>query len=302
MVQPRGLPKSSVVSKPSGTIFRWAGSKARVRDALLDIMAPEGALTYKRWVSPFLGAGSLELTAMDRGVAQSYLLADINPAICDVFHLLRSPDLSWLIDELQRFAALPVEFQKAQFQAERSRVVGTGFAGQPFRVLRFLILQACSFNGLWRVNRSGQYNVPWGRPASFDFDAMHRASALLRDCHPLIVESDFAALLSDEHHWIGKGDIIYADPPYLGEHSAYSSGGFDTIHHQCLAHWLSVAARAGATCWASGSDCDLTRQIYGMSGVRFHSIPVSRSISCKGSTRGTKTELLIQFPVGAKIK
>jgi site-specific DNA-adenine methylase len=142
--------------------------------------------------------------------------------------------------------------------------------------------------------------VPWGRPASFDFDAMHRASALLRDCHPLIVESDFFALLSDEHHWIGKGDIIYADPPYLGEHSAYSSGGFDTIHHQCLAHWLSVAARAGATCWASGSDCDLTRQIYGMPGVQFRSIPVSRSISCKGSTRGTKTELLIQFPVAEK--
>jgi DNA adenine methylase len=161
-------------------------------------------------------------------------------------------------------------------------------------------LQACSFNGLWRVNKAGQYNVPWGRPASFDFDAMHLAAALLRDCRPQIVESDFAALLSDEHRWIGKNNIIYADPPYLGEHSAYSPGGFDTIHHKCLAHWLSVAARAGAACWASGSDCDLTRQIYGTSGVRFHSIPVSRSISCKGSTRGTKTELLIQFPVAEK--
>lgn len=131
---------------------------------------------------------------------------------------------------------------------------------------------------------------------------MHRASALLRDCRPLIVESDFAALLSDEHHWIGKGDIIYADPPYLGEHSAYSSGGFNAAEHKHLRYWLSVAANAGAACWASGSDCDLTRQIYGMPGVQFHSIPVSRSISCKGSTRGTKTELLIQFPVGAKIK
>lgn len=285
------------MSKSNGTIFRWAGSKLRIRDRLLSIMLPEGTPAYKRWISPFLGAGSLELAAMDRGVAQSYLLADINPAICATFKALRR-DVHWLCTELGQFAALPVEQQKAQFVELRAR--------EPVKwnneanARRFLILQACSFNGLWRVNRSGQYNVPWGRPASFDFDAMHLAAALLRDCRPQIVESDFAALLSDEHRWIGKGDIIYADPPYLGEHSAYSSGGFDTIHHQCLAHWLSVAARAGATCWASGSDCDLTRQIYGMPGVRFHSIPVSRSISCKGSTRGTKTELLIQFPVAEK--
>jgi len=300
VVQPVRLPASQVVSQPIGTIFRWAGSKARVRDALLDIMAPEGAPTYKRWVSPFLGAGSLELAAMDRGVAQSYLLADINPAICDVFQLLRPPDLSWLIDELQRFASLPVEFQKAQFQAERSRVVGTGFAGRPFRALRFLILQACSFNGLWRVNQKGQYNVPWGRPASFDFDAMHRAAQLLRECRPRIVESDFAALLSDEHNWIGKGDLVYADPPYLGEHSAYSASGFNVIHHTSLACWMNIVARRGAHCWASGSDCELTRKTYDAPGVRFHVIPVSRSISCKGSTRGTKTELLIQLPVTEK--
>lgn len=268
----------------------------RIRDRLLSIMLPDGTPTYKRWISPFLGAGSMELAAMDRGAAQSYLLADINPAICATFRALRF-DVGGLVAELGQFADLPVEQQQAQFAELRARKP----VGWNTEVIarHFLILQACSFNGLWRVNRAGQYNVPWGRPASFDFDAMHLAAALLRDCRPQIVESDFAALLSDEHRWIGKGDIIYADPPYLGEHSAYSPGGFDTIHHKCLAHWLSVAARAGAACWASGSDCDLTRQIYGI-GVRFHSIPVSRSISCKGSTRGTKTELLIQFPVGEK--
>lgn len=269
----------------------------RIRDRLLSIMLPDGTPTYKRWISPFLGAGSLELAAMDRGAAQSYLLADINPAICATFKALRD-DVNWLITELAQFAALPVEEQKARFAGLRARQ----FVKWNHEAIarRFLILQACSFNGLWRVNKAGQYNVPWGRPASFDFGAMHLAAALLRDCRPQIVESDFAALLSDEHRWIGKGDIIYADPPYLGEHSAYSPGGFNAAYHKNLRRWLSVAANAGATCWASGSDCDLTRQIYGMPGVQFHSIPVSRSISCKGSTRGTKTELLIQFPVAEK--
>ncbi len=284
------------MNKRSGTIFRWAGSKLRIRDKLLGIMLPDDTPTYKRWISLFLGAGSLELAAMDRGAAQSYLLADINPAICATFRALRD-EAGWLVAALGQFAALPVEQQKARFAELRTGQPAGHPAGWNNEVIawRFLILQACSFNGLWRVNRAGQYNVPWGRPASFDFDAMYRAAALLRDCRPLIVESDFSAL-----PWIGKGDIIYADPPYLGEHSAYSASGFDRAAHLRLAALLSVAARAGAACWASGSDCDLTRQIYGMPGVRFHSIPVSRSISCKGSTRGTKTELLIQFPVGEK--
>lgn len=284
-------------SKSSGAIFRWAGSKARVRDALLGIMTPEGAPTYRRWVSPFLGAGSIELAAMDRGVAQSYLLADINPAICDVFQLLRS-DVDWLITELAQFADLPIEQQQARFMALRGEETSARIPSK--RALRFLILQACSFNGLWRVNQKGQYNVPWGRPASFDFDAMHRAAQLLRECHPRIVESDFAALLSDEDNWVGKGDLVYADPPYLGEHSAYSANGFNVIHHTSLACWMNIVARRGAHCWASGSDCELTRKTYDSPGVRFHVIPVSRSISCKGSTRGTKTELLIQFPVAEK--
>lgn len=291
-------------SKSNGTIFRWAGSKARVRDALLDIMAPEGAPTYKRWVSPFLGAGSLELAAMDRGVAQSYLLADINPAICDVFRTLQSHHACMeLIGDLIDFAALPVEKQQAAFASLRSPgmpVLRPLEAPRNWWARRFLILQACSFNGLWRVNQKGQYNVPWGRPASFDFDAMHRAAQLLRECRPRIVESDFATLLSDENNWIGKGDLVYADPPYFGEHSAYSASGFNVIHHTSLACWMNIVARRGAHCWASGSDCELTRKTYDVPGVRFHVIPVSRSISCKGSTRGTKTELLIQFPVAEK--
>lgn len=269
----------------------------RIRDRLLSIMLPDGTPTYKRWISPFLGAGSLELAAMDRGVAQSYLLADINPAICATFRALRF-DVGGLVAELDQFVDLPIEQQKARFAELRTEQPSK--CAMEATARRFLILQACSFNGLWRVNKAGQYNVPWGRPASFDFDAIYRAAALLRHCHPRIVESDFAALLSDEDRWIGKGDIIYADPPYLGEHSAYSAGGFNAAEHKLLVHWLSVAARAGATCWVSGSDCDLTRQIYGMPGVQFHSIPVSRSISCKGSTRGMKTELLIQFPVAEK--
>ena len=103
----------------------------------------------------------------------------------------------------------------------------------------------------------------------------------------MLAACDFAATIEQA----GPGDIVYADPPYLGTHSAYTSKGFDTTEHRRLAQCLRDAASRGAVCWVSGSDCDETRAVYG--GVA-HVIQVPRSMSCKGSTRGTKTELLIR--------
>ena len=146
---------------------------------------------------------------------------------------------------------------------------------------------AHGFNGLYRVNKSGVYNVPFSRKATFDFDVLREAAELLRQRRVVLAARDFAATIEQA----GPDDIVYADPPYLGTHSAYTSRGFDATEHRRLAQCLRDAASRGAVAWVSGSDCDETRVVYG--GIA-HVIQVSRSISCKGSTRGTKTELLIR--------
>ena len=276
-------------------LFRWAGGKGRIVDALMshiDIhrncdlrFAPPCVGSHKapQWIEPFVGGGAVALEAMRRGLASRYVLADGSADVMSVYKTLAQDDQA-LFTELRRFVALPEAEQREQFlrlKPEQDRMFPC------LRALRLLILQACGFNGLYRVNKSGVYNVQFSRKATFDFNMLREAAELLRRRDVVLAAHDFAATIEQA----GPGDIVYADLPYLGTHSAYTSKGFDATEHRRLAQCLRDAASRGAVCWVSGSDCDETRAVYG--GVA-HVIQVSRSISCKGSTRGTKTELLIR--------
>ena len=275
----------------SNGLFRWAGGKGRIADKLFARIDTRLSLRQAepyadrapRWIEPFVGGGAMALEALRRGLAHKYILADASADVMSVYGALHDRFVElWLLDRLRDFAALPE--QRAQFLDQRP-AYAPQFPGQQAR--RLLILQACGFNGLYRVNKSGAYNVPFGRCATFDFDLLAEAAKLLREREVKLLTQDFEQTIA----LADPGDIVYADPPYLGTHSAYTAQGFDATEHRRLAQCLLDAASRGAVCWVSGSDCDETRTVY---GGTVYSIPVSRSISCKGSTRGTKTELLIR--------
>ena len=278
-------------------LFHWAGGKGRIVDALMshiDIhrncdlrFAPPCVGSHKapRWIEPFVGGGAVALEAMRRGLASRYVLADGSADVMSVYATLLDQPAE-LMRELHDFAQLTEAEQRLIF-AEQKPAYDQARRLQCAR--RLLILQACGFNGLYRVNKSGVYNVPFGtKVAKFNFDRLQAAAELLRRRNVVLAACDFAATIEQA----GPGDIVYADPPYLGTHSAYTSKGFDATEHRRLAQCLRDAASRGAVCWVSGSDCDETRTVY---GGTVYSIPVSRSISCKGSMRGTKTELLIRI-------
>ena len=274
-------------------IFRWASGKGRIADKLFARIDTRLSLRQAepyadrapRWIEPFVGGGAMALEALRRGLAHKYILADASTDVMSVYETLHQ-DAPSLLLELRRFQALSEAEQRDQFLWQRRQ--GTDRMFTCLRALRLLILQACGFNGLYRVNKSGVYNVPFGtKVAKFNFDRLQAAAELLRRRNVVLAACDFAATIEQA----GPGDIVYADPPYLGTHSAYTSKGFDATEHRRLAQCLLDAASRGAVCWVSGSDCDETRTVY---GGTVYSIPVSRSISCKGATRGTKTELLIR--------
>ena len=273
----------------SNGLFRWAGGKGRIADKLLariDTRVDAHANRAPRWIEPFVGSGAMALEALRRGIAHQYDLADSSADVMSVYETLRDQFTeTWLLGSLRNFAALPEAEQRTQFLDQRP-AYAPQFHEQQAR--RLLILQACGFNGLYRVNKSGAYNVPFGRCAAFDFELLAEAAKLLRDpVRVRLCTQDFEQTIA----LAGPSDIVYADPPYLGTHSAYTAQGFDVETHRRLAAALRRAAARGAVCWLSGSDCEETRAVYG--GVAY-TIPVPRSLSCKGSTRGTKTELLIR--------
>lgn len=277
--------------KRSGVIFRWAGSKARVLEQLMnkidDPNATPNAPSCRRWVEPFVGGCSVALEAMRRGLAKEYVLSDALPEIKAVLNTLADDALRpVLFSALKYHQNKHVDDQKADWNAEREEYCE--YAEQ--KAFRFLILQASSFNGLWRLNSKGQYNVPFGRAASFDFAALEEAAKLLR-ANPVNIHcQDFAETIA----WTGPGDIVYADPPYIDQFSSYSAARFSQDEHARLSVALKAAARRGAECWVSNSDTEVVRDIY---RGEVYEIQARRSISCKSATRGVKKELLIR--VGA---
>lgn len=281
----------------SGVLYRWCGSKARI---LLELMAhlDKGAKS-KRWVEPFLGGGSVALEAMRRGLAQEYILCDSLRPIVDTWQQLQR-DPAWLVIELRQFAALPFEQQHGRFESEKPWHAHESIEGlRQLSARRFLILQACSFNGLWRESAKSGYNVPFGLETKkgkrsaphLNFEAMAEATKLLSTNQVRVLCSDFAETIA----LAGEGDLVYADPPYLGTHSAYSSAGFGLKVHQRLALALGEAKARGAVCWVSGSAELATRAVYVDDGAVPYELSARRSIGCKVASRGTKTELLIRM-------
>lgn len=278
-------------------LYRWAGSKARILPELMAHM--DKGVKYKRWYGPFLGGGSAELEAMRRGLAREYVLGDSLRSIVDTWQQLQR-DPEWLIAELRQFAALPFEQQRGRFEAEKPWHARESIEGlRQLSSRRFMILQACSFNGLWRESVKSGYNVPFGLETKsgkrsaphLNFEAMAEAAKFLAANQVSVQCADFAETIAQA----GEGDLIYADPPYLGTHSAYSSVGFGLREHQCLAKALVDAKKRGAVCWVSGSAEVSTRAVYVDGGAVPYELSARRSIGCKVASRGAKTELLIRM-------
>lgn len=280
----------------SGVLYRWAGSKARILPELMAHL-DKGA-KYQRWVEPFLGGGSVALEAMRRGLAQEYVLGDsLRPIVNTWQQIQRDP--AWLLAELRQFAACPFNVQKTIFMDQRN---GPEAKFESLCARRFMILQACSFNGLWRESAKSGYNVPFGLETKkrkrsaphLNFEALAEAAKLLSANQVRMLCADFAETIAQA----SEGDLVYADPPYLGTHSAYSSAGFNLEEHNRLFDALVAAVARGAVCWVSGSTTRETHSVYLESSgwtAQAYELSARRSIGCKVASRGTKTELLIRM-------
>jgi DNA adenine methylase len=178
------------------TPIRWAGSKR----ALLPILKRYWAENPSaRYVEPFCGSACLyfELEPAEA------ILGDINRELITTYRTLRNAP-SKVLECVRRYPRTEVQYY-------RLRRVPPEALSDVEQAARFLFLNRFCFNGIYRTNIAGQFNVPYGKPknrATFNFDAMLQASALLKTA--TLVPGDFATVLNQ----VGKGDFVYLDPPY----------------------------------------------------------------------------------------
>jgi len=271
------VPQSGI--KP---FLRWAGGK-RWLAPLLRTLMPQSVGTY---IEPFLGSGAIYFDC-PRSTA---ILSDTNEELIRTYEAIRD-DWHGVADLLQQHKALHCS---DHYYAERARVP----AGGADLAARFLYLNRTCWNGVYRVNRNGQFNVPLGSPRNVVLPTDNFQAVAEQLQHATFIIGDFSVSVARA----GQGDLIYADPPYTVRHNTngfvkYNQQLFTWSDQERLRDSLFSAVERGASFVLSNANHESILELYsGACTV----LPFSRGSLIAGdrSKRGTFSELVItSFPV-----
>jgi DNA adenine methylase len=262
-------------------IVKWAGGKTRLLPALRRLI-PAKIATY---VEPFAGGAALFYELANEGLFERAILADRNADLVACYRAVRD-DVERLIVALGAY-----KYDKDLFYEVRDR--DPSKLDDFERGARFLFLNRTCFNGLWRVNASGKFNVPFGRyknPRIIDHAGLRAASAALAKAE--VRNADFADVVRK----LRPGDFAYFDPPYVpisktSDFTAYAEGGFGPEDQERLVATFRELEARGVPAMISNADTDETRALY--KGFAVHQVEAPRTINADPSKRGFTTELIV---------
>lgn len=257
-------------------IVKWAGGKTR----LLDELIARVPSTFGRYFEPFAGGAALFFRLAPRCA----VVADRNPDLISMYEAVSNhPE-----EVIKLLRAMRAAHCKSHYYATRDAWNGTTMTHDISRAATFIYLNKTCFNGLWRVNQRGEFNVPMGRyvdPPICNPDAIRAASKALSRAQLRCL--DYAESIAD----VAPGDFVYLDPPYDGTFTDYTAGGFDDISQARLAANVHALVKLGCKVMVSNSDTPLIRRLY--DGMRIDVVKCARAINSKADKRGAVDEVII---------
>ena len=283
--------------------MKWAGGKRQLLPALRGFYP----VAFKRYIEPFFGSGAVffDLYASGRLDGKRAWLIDDNADLIGCYRMLmsRTDDV---IAELGALAAGHVtrgsefyyEVRDARFNPMRT----ASGAYTPEMAAMLIYLNRTGFNGLFRLNKAGEFNVPAGRysnPRIVDEAHLRQVAAALRSRGVTLVQGSFEGAMSEA----GSGDFIYCDPPYAPVSRTacfanYTANGFTLNDQIRLQHALIAAAERGAHVVLSNSSAPDIERLYSTrearhAQLRIERVRARRAINSRADSRGPVTELLI---------
>lgn len=281
---------ATFLKEPPKPFLRWAGGKRRLMPILHSRMPKDFQPGLTKVYEVFLGGGafifSLFLPDSQFFTPGSKVhINDVNEDLILAYKVVRSSPQE-LMEYLQSIA-------RTKSKAEFERVKASRPRSDIGKAARLIYLNRTCFNGLWRVNSSGEFNVPWGtlkNPQIFNRQNLISCSARLKGAK--ITNWDYTKVLES----CMRGEFVYLDPPYLPGKSGkmfsqYAKAGFGISHHIELSDLIIDLTRRGVRVMLSNSDSPLTRQIYGPA-MDFHKLRVMRSISAASKSRIYANEVI----------
>ena len=306
-----------VDEKNAKPFLKWAGGKKQVID-FIDKKLPteiKSSGEIDTYVEPFLGGGAVFFYLSSQFKINNVYLSDINKELILTFNVVKNKPKK-LISELEPFEddflQLSPELRKEFYYDVRDKFNESlenfdydNFSEEHIiRASQMIFLNRTCFNGLYRVNKSGKFNVPIGKyknPLICDKENLLKVSNVLKKVNV------FCGDYSESEEFIDENSFVYLDPPYLpikkNSFTSYNSDGFGVNEQIELSQFCKRIDDIGAKFILSNSDpknydpsCNFFEETYGNLNLKefgHNRIKVRRSINSKGNKRGPIKELLI---------
>ncbi len=273
-------------------VLKWVGGKTQLKDVILkeiDRLRPGPIDTY---YEPFAGGLAVFFALAATGRIKHAHLSDTNADLINFYlQVQQAPDsLLTALRALKKLGFTEKRYYEVRASKPRSPTA---------RAARLLYLNKCGYNGLYRVNRSGGFNVPWGRrkvaPEICDEEGILAAHHALQ-CAAVYV-SDFRSILSDTHAMPSSGALfVYLDPPYwptrpTASFTSYTAGEFKAGDQHELADRFRRLALKNIPALLSNSDVPDTQKLY--RDFEQKRVSARRNVNSVGTGRGAVSELLV---------
>lgn len=261
-------------------IVKWVGGKTK----LLDELIARRPTSFRRYYEPFFGGGALFFKLAPKAAS----ISDLNGGLVEMYRTVAN-DVEDVIDALAKHRG---NHSEEHYYQVRELWNQDHYATPVERAAAFIYLNKTCYNGLWRVNRSGRFNVPVGRytnPAIYEPALLRSSAALLRRAR--LQNAPYLEAVADA----GKGDFVYFDPPYhpvssTSNFTSYTSSGFSEDDQAMLAETAHKLVERGATVMLSNNDTPLIRKLY--KGLRVDKVLCARAINSNASKRGAVAEVI----------
>ncbi len=266
---------------------KWVGGKRQLLRQFreLGLYPPEDFNPITNtYYEPFVGGGAVFFDLLPKNAE----LSDLNNELVITYNVIKN-NVDELIQSLQKHI-----YDKEYYLEVRAKKIDD--LSDVEVASRFIFLNRTGFNGLYRVNKSGQFNVPFGRynnPVICDEGNLRRVSDALQDV--TITHQDYKNVLKTAK----SGDFIYLDPPYYpinatSSFTSYTAEGFLEQEQTELRDTFVKLHEKGCFVMLSNSDTLFINELYsGLDGITINKITAGRSINSKGSGRGKITEVLV---------
>jgi DNA adenine methylase len=226
--------------------LRWPGGKRELAPSILPLCPP----SFGTYFEPFVGSGAVFFAL---GPARANL-SDINSELINAFTVVRDrvEDLIFGLEELRQNAKTYYRIRSEAPQTELDRAI------------RFTYLNRTAFNGIWRVNRDGAFNVPYGHRPRKDLVKAEKLRLASRSLSKVKLNTiGFEAAFKK----VREGDLVYVDPPYTVKHEnngfrRYNEALFSWKDQETLASVAVRAAERGAHIIVSNASHPLVRALY----------------------------------------